>query len=352
MASWDRKMHTELAGRENAAGKHQADSATIEATKTLESLKNILAHTLGVAFLQRQRKTNERIDELEKAYAEGDTSAIIEHASMVLEASDYGALFEKSYQMEYDELNRTLLLEYDLPSPDVMPTLKSVRLVQSTGEMKESHISERDRKASFESVCYQICLRTLHELLEADEHDHIEKILLNGFVTAIDRRTGQEARSCLMSVVVDRGTFLGIDLSRVDPKICFKSLKGVSGASLSALAPIAPVMELNREDRRFVDGREIGDSLDEATNLAEMDWEDFEHLVRDLFEKEFAARGGEVRVTRSSKDGGVDAVAFDPDPISGGKIVIQVVWRGRVTLRPVPGWRHTSWLPGPSRSNS
>ena len=242
---------------------------------------------------------------------------------MVLEASDYGALFEKSYQMEYDELNRTLLLEYDLPSPDVMPTLKSVRFVQSTGEMKESHISEPDRKASFESVCYQICLRTLHELLEADEHDHIEKILFNGFVTAIDRRTGQEARSCLMSVLVDRGTFLGIDLSRVDPKICFKSLKGVSGASLAALAPIAPVMELNREDRRFVDGREIGDSLDEATNLAEMDWEDFEHLVRDLFEKEFAARGGEVRVTRSSKDGGVDAVAFDPDPISGGKIVIQ-----------------------------
>ena len=48
MASWDRKMHTELARRENAAGKHQADSATIEATKTLESLKNILAHTLGV----------------------------------------------------------------------------------------------------------------------------------------------------------------------------------------------------------------------------------------------------------------------------------------------------------------
>ena len=173
-------------------------------------------------------------------------------------------------------INRTLLLEYDLPSPDVMP-----------------FVHRRAR-----------CLRTLHELLEADQHDHIEKILFNGFVTAIDRRTGQEARSCLMSVLVDRGTFLGIDLSRVDPRICFKSLKGVSGASLSALAPIAPVMELNREDRRFVDGREIGDSLDEATNLAEMDWEDFEHLVRDLFEKEFAARGGEVRVTRSSKDGG------------------------------------------------
>lgn len=62
---------------------------------------------------------------------------------------------------------------------------------------------------------------------------------------------------------------------------------------------------------------------DGTTNLASMSWEDFEHLVRELFEKEFASRGGEVKVTQPSRDGGVDAVAFDPDPISGGKIVIQ-----------------------------
>ena len=54
-----------------------------------------------------------------------------------------------------------------------------------------------------------------------------------------------------------------------------------------------------------------------------MDWEDFEHLIRELFEKEFSVNGGEVKVTQASRDGGVDAVAFDPDPIRGGKIVIQ-----------------------------
>ncbi|MDD4203249.1 MAG: restriction endonuclease, partial [Candidatus Omnitrophica bacterium] len=45
--------------------------------------------------------------------------------------------------------------------------------------------------------------------------------------------------------------------------------------------------------------------------------------IRELFEKEFAQNGGEVKVTQSSKDGGVDAIAFDPDPIRGGKILIQ-----------------------------
>ncbi len=36
-----------------------------------------------------------------------------------------------------------------------------------------------------------------------------------------------------------------------------------------------------------------------------------------------ARPGAEVKVTRSSRDAGVDAVAFDPDPIRGGKFVIQ-----------------------------
>ena len=60
-----------------------------------------------------------------------------------------------------------------------------------------------------------------------------------------------------------------------------------------------------------------------AVSAAAMDWEDFEHLIRELFEKEFAKTGGEVRVTQASRDRGVDAIAFDPDPIRGGKIVIQ-----------------------------
>ena len=64
-------------------------------------------------------------------------------------------------------------------------------------------------------------------------------------------------------------------------------------------------------------------TLDESVNLAAMDWQDFENLIRELFEKEFSAPGGEVKITQASRDGGVDAVAFDPDPIRGGKIVIQ-----------------------------
>ena len=96
-----------------------------------------------------------------------------------------------------------------------------------------------------------------------------------------------------MSVLVTKAELSQIDLGRVDPKACFKSLKGASASSLAALAPIAPVMEMNKQDKRFIDSKEVIAGFGTATNIAAMDWGDFEHLIRELLEKEFASRGGE-----------------------------------------------------------
>jgi restriction system protein len=82
-------------------------------------------------------------------------------------------------------------------------------------------------------------------------------------------------------------------------------------------------MQLDREDSRFVESRDVLADINATTNLAEIGWEEFEHLVRELFSKMFAQGGAEVKVTQASSDGGVDAIAFDPDPIRGGKFVIQ-----------------------------
>lgn len=82
-------------------------------------------------------------------------------------------------------------------------------------------------------------------------------------------------------------------------------------------------MNIDRRDSRFIESKEIIAELDSTVNLAEMPWEDFEHLIRDLFSKMFSREGCEVKVTQASRDRGVDAIAFDDDPIRGGKFVIQ-----------------------------
>lgn len=88
------------------------------------------------------------------------------------------------------------------------------------------------------------------------------------------------------------------------------------------LVAVAPIVNIDSNDKRFVESREIGETIS-GYNLALMNWEDFEHLVREVFEKEFSKEGAEVKITQASRDGGVDAVIFDPDPIKGGKYIVQ-----------------------------
>ena len=72
----------------------------------------------------------------------------------------------------------------------------------------------------------------------------------------------------------------------------------------------------------MIESKDILENLKEE-NLAVMKWEDFEHLIRELFAKEFSQEGAEVKITQASRDKGVDAIAYDPDPIRGGKFIIQ-----------------------------
>ncbi|MCT4477723.1 restriction endonuclease [Peribacillus frigoritolerans] len=101
------------------------------------------------------------------------------------------------------------------------------------------------------------------------------------------------------------------------------SQKGLNASALIQLAPVRPILEIDKDDKRFVESKEILAGINSIPNLAAMPWENFEHLVRELFAFYFSKIGCEVKVTKASRDGGIDAIAFDPDPIRGGKFIIQ-----------------------------
>jgi len=216
-----------------------------------------------------------------------------------------------------------LLVDYELPSLNDIPNLNIVKYIKARDEFEEKYLSQAAHAKLFDASIYQISLRTLHELFEADIVDALTAVNFNGIVTDTNPATGHKETNCIISIQAKKDEFEQINLSSVEPKQCFKSLKGVGSSKLSSMTAIRPILELDKSDRRFKDHYNVAGNLDSGFNLAAMDWEDFEHLVRELFEKEFAKNGGEVKVTQASADGGVDAVAFDPDPIRGGKIVIQ-----------------------------
>lgn len=274
-------------------------------------------------FLQKQADFNAKIDQMKESYLSQNNDSIIEYCEMVLNNSEYPDSFPKNFELEYNPDNKILILEYELPAIECFPKVKEVKYIASRKELKESYISESQLNKMFDDAMYKITLRTIHELFEADVANAIEAISFNGWVKAINKATGKEENNCILSIQAKKNEFLSIDLSNVDPKSCFKNLKGVASSKLSSLTPVQPILQISRVDKRFVESYAVANQIDNTTNLAAMDWEDFEHLIRELFEKEFQTSGGEVKVTQASRDGGVDAVAFDPDPIRGGKIVIQ-----------------------------
>lgn len=272
-------------------------------------------------FISNQEQTNAKVDSMKEMYLKLDPSSVIEYCDMVLNKSIYPDSFPKSYEIDYNPESRILIIEYSLPAIEQLPTLNEVKVIK--GELKEYHISDAQILKMFDATMYNITLRTIHELFEADVANAIDAISFNGWVNAINKATGKRENNCILSIQAKKTEFMEINLSKVDPKTCFKNLKGVGSSKLSGLTAIQPILQISRTDKRFTNHYEVADSMDSSTNLASMDWEDFEHLIREVFGKEFSSNGGEVKVTQASRDGGVDAIAFDPDPIRGGKIVIQ-----------------------------
>jgi restriction system protein len=274
-------------------------------------------------FIEEQNKFNKKVEDLKRAYLTSEPEAIIQYCEIVLNNSTYPDTFPKDFELDYSLTSKMLVIDYTLPAPSDLPNLLEVKFISARNELKESFISETQMAKMYDNAVYNIALRTVHELFEADSVDAVDAVVLNGWVEVVNKATGKKVNSCIVSLQVSKSEFLEIDLAHIDPKTCFKNLKGVGSSKLSGITAIQPLIRVNKNDKRFVSSYEVGSSLNEGYNLASMGWEDFEHLLRELFEKEFSSSGGEVKVTRASRDGGVDAIAFDPDPIRGGKIVIQ-----------------------------
>ena len=276
------------------------------------------------AFKQNQDAENHKCDLFFEQYSLGDASAIERYFQLALERIELPLDYSRSVDLEYHSDSKMLVADLFLPTIDDLPKLKSVSYIKSRKEFKESYYSDSYLRKKYDNVLYQIVLQTINYIFTVSSNtSRIDSVVINGRISSIDKSTGQNIEPCILSISVTRDNFSHLNLEALDPKAWFRSAKGVSAAFLANVAAVAPIVTMSRDDKRFIEGYAVADNLETGTNLAAIDWQDFENLIREIFEKEFNTTGGEVKITQASRDGGVDAVAFDPDPIRGGKIVIQ-----------------------------
>lgn len=273
-----------------------------------------------------QAKTQEielKNKEKRKSLREGLPSTVEAYYNSILNSIDIPINFKQDFNLKYIPHSKQIYLEFNYPDLENMPLLKKVTYVKSSDTFKETKLTNPARNVLYEKAIYNLTLKLINTIFKFDNYRMVDFITLNGFVTTINPATGQLITPCFMSLVVNKKDFKTVNLQSVDPKEWFKNSKGVAAAKITSITPVQPIISINKEDSRFVDAYDVMHQVEIGTNLASMDWKDFENLIRELFEQEFKSNNGEVKITQASKDGGVDAIAFDPDPIRGGKIVIQ-----------------------------
>ena len=265
------------------------------------------------------RRQHQEVDAFEADYRRGDLDAIVSYCSLVLEASRYPDGFPQKFKFAYVPESRQAVVEYELPTVEVVTTVKAYRYVKASDTIAESARPQSQIKALYSSAVAQLAIRTLCELFRSDKGGHLDTVVFNGVVDTTDPGSGRRIRPCLVTVRTTRESFGELDLSHIEPLACLRHLSAGVSKSPAELLPVRPVLEFSMVDPRFVAETDALSQLDQRPNLMDLSFLEFEALIQNLFTK----MGLEARQTRPSRDGGVDCVAWDPRPIFGGKVVIQ-----------------------------
>ena len=261
-----------------------------------------------------------RFEMLLTNYRARTPGGIIAYFEMVYRLVSFLEIMPRSIKVGFDHEMGILIAEIQLPDLTKIDVHKTVTL--KSGDALKS-ATKTETKTVLQKLHPLQLLKASQELANADTDRVITTIAINGWVNYLSKTTGHMKTAYAASVLASAEDFRGLVLKNIDPVAAFRQLKGRSAFVVDDVVPIHPQLVLDRNDPRFTEAREVLDGLGAENNLATMPWEDFEHLIRELFERLYANEGVEVKVTQASRDRGVDAVVFDPDPLRGGKTIIQ-----------------------------
>jgi restriction system protein len=271
------------------------------------------------AFLAKAQDRNREVNELEQAYRDADPAAVVTYNTMVLERSEYPDECPQEFRLAFSPSSHELVVEYVLPTVDIVPSVAEYRYNKSKDTIEEKPRKQAEIRERYQDIVAAISLRTIHEVFEADQGDVLKVVTFNGMIETVDPATGKDIRPCLVSVRATKEHFLAIDLARVDKGVCLRNLGAQVSSRADEAQAVKPIVEFDMVDNRFVDQADMLAGLEARPNLMALNPSEFENLVSNLFSK----MGLDTKLTRASRDGGVDAVAFDTRPIVGGKVVIQ-----------------------------
>jgi restriction system protein len=245
-----REKHAEQTGSWTAE-ELQAGKANDERETQFKAALSVYA-SKAAAFEEEKRRNNQALEHIRERYQGSESKAVEEYCDLVLDSSVYPDYFPKNWLLEYLENSRTVVTNYEVPSPDQLPSVGSYKYDKNADQIVENALDSTACQQLYDSVVYQIAIRTIHEMFEGDVVNAIDRVVFNAVVTIVNRATGKSELRCIASASSSRDEFMEFDLARVDPQATFEHLGGVIGGSPADLTVIAPILDLEKTDKRFL----------------------------------------------------------------------------------------------------
>jgi len=199
------------------------------------------------AYDMRVQQRNQEVDEFEKAYGNGESKAVSSYCAMVLERSKYPGGFPCVFRVAYVPERKELVIEYELPTPQIVPSMAEYRYVKNKDSITEKQRKPTEVKNLYQNIIAAVCIRTIHEILEADRGNHIFGVAFNGVIQTVDRSTGHDIRPCLISARTTREKFGRINLNRIDVQACLQKLGAQISKRPHEMISVTPIVEFVAE---------------------------------------------------------------------------------------------------------
>jgi restriction system protein len=164
-------------------------------------------------------------------------SAIQEYVGIVLSNSLYPEAFPVEHDHVFHLASRELSLGVSVPEPSSVPSVKEYRYVKAKDEITSTNRPVREKKERYANAVWQVAVRSLHEVFEADRAGRVHSIALTVGVDTIDPATGRPTTVPLVVVAADRETFNSFDLAKAIPQATLQHLGAATSKSPFDLIP-------------------------------------------------------------------------------------------------------------------
>ncbi|OBA65026.1 hypothetical protein A5647_01705 [Mycobacterium sp. 1100029.7] len=145
-----------------------------------------------------------------------------------------------TFVVDQPPAGRQVVIECELPGPNVVPSAKSYRYVKGRDSVVATPRPAGHRKALYASTIAQIALLAVATVFELGG---CEVVTFNGVVAMPEAASGQPVRPCLISMRVDAQTLAGVDLAHTDPAVCLRRLSAVVSPNPAECVPVRPLAQ-------------------------------------------------------------------------------------------------------------